>query len=142
MPIKLTLLYQSLFLPLQKNLIYQAYFMYNLFEVEIEYSVSLLRKIFFLEEKIMNKTAIIEKMAKDLGMTKADAKRAFELIFDQITLGLKKGSVSVPQFGTFKTSKRKARTGRNPQTGAEIKIPARTAITFKASTVLKSKFNK
>ena len=90
----------------------------------------------------MNKAQIIENLANELGITKADAKRAFELIFGNIEAGLKKGNVTVPGFGTFKTSQRKARMGRNPQTGAEIKIPARTAITFKASTTLKEKFNK
>jgi len=89
----------------------------------------------------MNKAAIIEVIANETGISKKDAQRAFELTFESIQKGLKKGNVSIPKFGTFKISNRKARTGRNPQTGAEIKIPARKAVTFKASTVLKDFFN-
>jgi DNA-binding protein HU-beta len=90
----------------------------------------------------MNKAQMIDNLAEALDISKVDAKKAFEMIFGDIEAGLKKGNVTVPGFGTFKTSKRKARMGRNPQTGEEIKISARTAITFKASTTLKDKFNK
>lgn len=90
----------------------------------------------------MNKKTIVETIAKELDITKVAAQRAYEIVFESIEKGIKKDSVTVPGFGTFKTTKRKARNGRNPQTGETIKIPARTAVTFKASTTLKSKFNK
>ena len=60
----------------------------------------------------------------------------------RITEALVKGDrVPLVGFGTFATSKRAARTGRNPQTGAEVKIPARTAVTFKAGSALKDAVN-
>ena len=90
----------------------------------------------------MNKKEIIEVIAKDLDITKKDAKRAFELTFENIEKSLKKEKrFMVPGFGTFKLAQRKARTARNPQTGATIKIKARKAVTFKPSTTLKEKFN-
>jgi DNA-binding protein HU-beta len=81
----------------------------------------------------MNKSELIESVAKDTGMTKADSGRALEAVLSGIMKGVKKDSVQLVGFGTFKKSKRKARTGVNPQTGAKIKIPAKTVTTFKAS---------
>ena len=90
----------------------------------------------------MNKQELIAKIAKDLGGTKSSASQAIESMIDGITRALKKGdSVTFVGFGTFKTSNRKARTARNPQTGATIKIPKRKAVRFVAGKALKSAVN-
>jgi DNA-binding protein HU-beta len=90
----------------------------------------------------MNKQDLIAKVAKDLGGTKSAAAQAIESVIDGITKALKKGdSVTFVGFGTFKTSNRKARTARNPQTGAEVKIPKRRAVRFIAGKALKSAVN-
>jgi nucleoid DNA-binding protein len=90
----------------------------------------------------MKKADLVEAIAKQTGLTKADANRALEATFEVITKALKKGErVPVAGFGTFNVSKRKAREGRNPQTGATVKIPARKAVTFKAGTALKDAVN-
>ena len=81
----------------------------------------------------MNKQDIVTKIAKDTGITKTNAALAIESLIDGVTKSLKKGdSVSFVGFGTFKTSNRKARTARNPQTGASIKIPKRRVPRFTA----------
>jgi DNA-binding protein HU-beta len=80
----------------------------------------------------MNKAELIDAMAKDTGLTKADAKRALESFIGATTKALKKGDrVALVGFGTYSVSKRAARKGRNPQTGAEIKIPAKKVVKFK-----------
>jgi DNA-binding protein HU-beta len=90
----------------------------------------------------MNKQDLIAKVAKDIGGTKSSAAQAIESMIDGITKALKKGdSVTFVGFGTFKTSNRKARTARNPQTGAEIKIPKRRAVRFIAGKALKTAVN-
>jgi DNA-binding protein HU-beta len=90
----------------------------------------------------MNKQALIAKVAKDIGGTKTAAAQAIDSMIDGITRALKKGdSVTFVGFGTFKTSPRKARTARNPQTGAPIKIPKRTAVRFVAGKALKTAVN-
>ena len=90
----------------------------------------------------MKKAELVEAIATKTGLTKADANRALEATFEVITKALKKGDrVPVAGFGTFNVSKRKAREGRNPQTGAKVKIPARKAVTFKAGTALKDAVN-
>jgi DNA-binding protein HU-beta len=87
----------------------------------------------------MNKAEIVEKIAKDTGVTKVTAAAAVESLIDGITRALKKGnSVSFVGFGTFKTASRKARTARNPQTGAAIKIPKRRVPRFSAGKALKA----
>ena len=76
----------------------------------------------------MKKVELIESVANKAGLTKADAGRAVDAMVATVTEALVKGDrVPLVGFGTFATSKRAARTGRNPQTGAEVKIPARTA---------------
>jgi nucleoid DNA-binding protein len=90
----------------------------------------------------MNKQELIAKVAKDTGGTKTMAQHAIESMIDGITRALKKGdSVTFVGFGTFKTSNRKARTARNPQTGAPIKIPKRKAVRFVAGKALKTAVN-
>ena len=90
----------------------------------------------------MKKVELVEAVATSVGLTKADANRAIDATFDAITKALKKGDkITLIGFGTFGVSRREARTGRNPQTGAEVKIPARNAVTFKAGTQLKNEAN-
>ena len=90
----------------------------------------------------MKKSELVEAVATATGLTKADATRAIEATFATITKSLKKGvKVPVAGFGTFAVSKRAARVGHNPQTGAQVKIPARNAVTFKAGSALKEAVN-
>ncbi|MBW1853937.1 MAG: HU family DNA-binding protein [Deltaproteobacteria bacterium] len=86
----------------------------------------------------MTKADLISRMAKDAKITKVAAGKALNSVIDGITKALKKGdSVTLVGFGTFSVSKRKARKGRNPQTGKEIKISARKVAKFKAGSDLK-----
>lgn len=86
----------------------------------------------------MTKADLISRMAKDAKITKVAAGKALNSVIDGITKALKKGdSVTLVGFGTFSVSRRKARKGRNPQTGREIKIPARKVAKFKAGADLK-----
>ena len=86
----------------------------------------------------MTKADLISKMAKDAKITKVAAGKALNSVIDGITKALKKNdSVTLVGFGTFSVSRRKARKGRNPQTGREIKIPARKVAKFKAGADLK-----
>jgi DNA-binding protein HU-beta len=89
----------------------------------------------------MKKAELIEKMAKDAGITKVAAKAALESLIDGITVGLKKrnSKVTLVGFGTFRKAYRKTRMGRNPKTGKTIKIKARNVVTFKAGKELKAK---
>ena len=88
----------------------------------------------------MKKAELVELVAEKAGLTKADATRALEAVFETVTEALAKGE-KVPGFGTFAVSKREAREGRNPQTGEKVKIAARNAVTFKAGTALKDAVN-
>ena len=91
----------------------------------------------------MNKSELIDSVAKASDLSKADSVRALDAIVDTITKSLKKGnSVALVGFGTFKVSKRNARMGRNPQTGASIKIAARTVPRFTAGKGLKDAVGK
>jgi DNA-binding protein HU-beta len=83
----------------------------------------------------MTKAEMIEKIAKDAGISKAAAGKAYDSFLGSIKGGLKtRGSkVTLVGFGTFKKIYRKTRKGRNPQTGEQIKIKGRNAVTFKAS---------
>jgi DNA-binding protein HU-beta len=87
----------------------------------------------------MTKAEMIEKIAKDAGISKVAAGKAYDDSFlDGIKGGLKKrgSKVNIFGFGTFKKVYRKTRKGRNPQTGEPIKIKGRNAVTFKASKKL------
>ncbi len=86
----------------------------------------------------MTKAELVEKMAKDSDISKAAAGKALDSMIDGVKKTLKKGNkVSLVGFGTFSISKRKARTGRNPQTGATIKIAARKVPKFSAGKAFK-----
>jgi len=86
----------------------------------------------------MTKAELIEKIAKDVKLTKAAADKAINSFVDGVKKALKKGDrVALIGFGTFAISQRKARKGRNPQTGKEIKIAARKVPVFKAGAALK-----
>lgn len=80
----------------------------------------------------MNKAQLIESVAKATQLTKVDAEAVLNTALDTIKKSVKKGEdVTLIGFGTFTKSKRKARLGRNPQTGKEIKIPAMTVPKFR-----------
>ncbi len=90
----------------------------------------------------MNKSDLIDAMAADAGISKAAAKAALESFMSNVTDSLKGGGkVALVGFGTFSVSKRAARTGRNPQTGAEIKIAAKNVAKFKAGAGLNGAVN-
>ena len=87
----------------------------------------------------MTKAELIDAVAAAAGVTKADAERTVGAFFDIVVSQAKKGEkVAWPGFGSFSTSKSAARTGRNPQTGAEVKIAASTRMKFTASSTLKA----
>ena len=87
----------------------------------------------------MTKAELVEKMAKDAGISKAAAAKALSSFTASITKALKKkdGKITLVGFGTFSKIRRKARKGRNPQTGESIKIKAHNAVKFKAGKALK-----
>ena len=90
----------------------------------------------------MNKNDLINKVSDDTNLSKADSTKAVDAIFDIITSELKSGGdVRLIGFGTFLVSKRKATTGRNPRTGAEIQIPAANVPKFRAGKALKESVN-
>jgi DNA-binding protein HU-beta len=88
----------------------------------------------------MNKAELIAKLAEDAGITKTQANATVDSFVDAVTKTLKKGDkVTLVGFGTFSVSKRAARNGRNPQTGAVIKIKAKKVAKFKAGKELSAK---
>jgi DNA-binding protein HU-beta len=90
----------------------------------------------------MTKAELIEAVAKNSGTTKADAERVIGSFFEQVIATTKKGEkVAWPGFGSFSTAKSKARTGRNPQTGENVKIAASTRMKFTSSSTLKTTLN-
>lgn len=90
----------------------------------------------------MNRKELIEALATKTGSTKADAERNIAALLEVITATLKKGdNIALVGFGTFEVRKRAARVGRNPATGAELKIKASKAPAFKAGATLKAAVN-
>ena len=90
----------------------------------------------------MNKNELIAAVSDQAGLTKADASKAVEAVFDTITGALKKNDdVRLVGFGTFSVSQRKASTGRNPRTGEPMTIAASTQPKFKAGKGLKDAVN-
>ncbi|MFV0366759.1 MAG: HU family DNA-binding protein [Mangrovibacterium sp.] len=85
----------------------------------------------------MNKTQLIDAIAAKAELTKADSKKALEAFMEATAEALKDGDkIQLIGFGTFSTSERAARTGRNPRTGAEITIAAKKVVKFKAGAEL------
>lgn len=90
----------------------------------------------------MTKAELIESVATSAGVSKADAERTIGAFFDTVVAEAKKGDkVAWPGFGSFSTTERAARTGRNPQTGESVRIAASTAMRFAPSATLKSALN-
>ncbi|MEO5705859.1 MAG: HU family DNA-binding protein [Alteraurantiacibacter sp.] len=90
----------------------------------------------------MNKNELIGAVAESSGLSRSDATKAVESVFDTITATLSKGGeVRLVGFGTFSVARRKASTGRNPRTGAPMKIAASTQPKFKAGKGLKDSVN-
>ena len=86
----------------------------------------------------MTKTELVEFMAEEAGVSKAEAGRVLDAFVKGVTKGVQKeGKVSLVGFLTFEKKKRAARTARNPQSGATIKIPARNVVTVKVGSKLK-----
>ena len=90
----------------------------------------------------MKKAEFVEAVAEKAGLTKADATRAIDAFKDTVSEILVKGDkITIPGFGTFSVSERAAREGRNPQTGATVKIAASKSAKFKAASSLKEALN-
>ena len=90
----------------------------------------------------MTKACLVDYIAENVDLTKADAARALEAMLAGITKGLKEeGKVTLVGVGTFSAKERAARTGRNPQTGEEVTIPAHVVPGFKAGNKLKDALN-
>ena len=90
----------------------------------------------------MNKTELVSAIADKAELSKKDAEAALKAFTDVVTEELKKGEkIQLVGFGTFEVSERAARTGRNPQTGEEMTIPASKAPKFKAGKALKDLVN-
>lgn len=90
----------------------------------------------------MNKSELTDAIAKDAGISKVDAAKAIKAFVDNVGKALSKGdSVQLVGFGTFKVIERKERDGRNPQTGAKIKIAACKSPAFSAGQTLKDQVN-
>ena len=105
-----------------------------------------MHKVYILMEKeilSMNKLELVSAIAEQANLTKKDAEAALKAFVDSVEGSLKKGEkVQLVGFGTFEVRERAARVGRNPQTGAEMKIDAAKVPTFKASKALKELINK
>ena len=94
-------------------------------------------------EKLVNKTELVAGVAEKAGMTKKDAEKAVNALFESIEGALaQEDKVQIIGFGTFEVKNREERKGRNPQTGAEIVIPASKTPVFKAGKGLKDIVNK
>ena len=90
----------------------------------------------------MNKADLIDAMAEAAGIKKTEAKRALDAFTENVSKTLADGGrISLVGFGSFSVSKREAREGRNPQTGAKIDIPAKNIVKFKAGNELNDKVN-
>ena len=91
----------------------------------------------------MNKTELVAGVAEKAGLTKKDAEKAVNALFDCVQQALAGGEkVQLIGFGTFEVKKRAARKGRNPRTGPDIEIPASSSPSFKAGKALKDAVNK
>ena len=85
----------------------------------------------------MNKAQLIDAIAEKAGLTKADSKKALDAFIEATSEALKSGDrIALVGFGSFSVAKRSARTGRNPHTGKEISIPAKSIVKFKPGSEL------
>lgn len=108
----------------------------------IVFPIYLFTKLLIFKTKTMNKAELIDAMAAEAGLSKADAKKALDGFINATSSALKGGDrVSLIGFGSFSISERSARTGRNPQTGKEIKIAAKKVVKFKAGAELSNSVN-
>lgn len=90
----------------------------------------------------MNKAELINAIASESNLTKADSRKALDAFITSTSKALKAGDkISLVGFGSFGITERSARSGRNPQTGAEIKIPAKKVVRFKAGSELTESVN-
>ncbi|HIT12452.1 MAG TPA: HU family DNA-binding protein [Candidatus Pelethosoma merdigallinarum] len=90
----------------------------------------------------MSKTDLVNYIAEETGLTKADASRALEAMMSGVVKGLKEeGKVTLTGFCTYTAKNKEAKMGRNPKTGEAVKIPARVAVTIKAGSKLKEALN-
>ena len=90
----------------------------------------------------MNKQEFIKEYARQTGESQVRSKQLIEKVFEIVAANVEKSDVRMLPFGTFKLVTKKARTGRNPQTGKEIKIAAKKVVEFKISKAFKNQFNK
>jgi DNA-binding protein HU-beta len=91
---------------------------------------------------VVNKSDVIQDVAGASGVSRSDAERVIDAFFDTVRSAVGKGvRVAWPSFGSFSTTKRQARTGRNPRTGEPVPIAASTAVKFSSSTALKAALN-
>lgn len=90
----------------------------------------------------MNKSDVIQDVAGASGVSRSDAEKVIDAFFDTVRAAVSKGDrVGWPSFGSFSTTRRQARTGRNPRTGEPLPIAASTAVRFSSSTALKTALN-
>ncbi len=90
----------------------------------------------------MSKTDLVNFIAEETGLTKADSSRALEAVMNGVIKGLKEEKkVALTGFCTFSAVKKEAKEGRNPRTGEKVAIPARVAVTIKAGSKLKDALN-
>lgn len=90
----------------------------------------------------MNKTDLVDVIADSTDLSKSQASEVVNNILDEVTVALSKGDrVALPGLGSFSLSERSARTGRNPQTGKEIQIPASKSVRFSPASALKKAVN-
>ena len=91
----------------------------------------------------MNKSELVDRVAKDADVVKRDAERVLDAFVGTLRSAVKSGDkVTLPQLGSFSATHRRARTGRNPRTGVAVKIPASKAVKFSASSTWKEFLNK
>ena len=90
----------------------------------------------------MTKAELVAKFAEGTGLSKVNAEKGFSILVGEVKAAVSRGDrVAIPGFGSFRMVSRKARTGRNPRTGKEVKIPQQKAVRFSVSSTFKSELN-
>ncbi|MCX7639884.1 MAG: integration host factor subunit beta [Pyrinomonadaceae bacterium] len=101
-----------------------------------------MRNLISKKGRIMTKSDIVERVAKEARLSKRDVEKLVEVVFDSIIEALNKGDkVELRGFGSFRTRERKQRKGRNPKTGAVIEVPAKRVAYFKLGKELRELIN-